>query len=530
MKNIQILFVALCVVIPVQSFSSSLLDRKYQLGTVGILKPWSNIDGILDQPVQQSLKEYFSRQSRFVLNDLSASESLLQRSKLSYSQIIVDLEILGQLAQLSRTESLIRTRVVKPDRGGRYHFTLEWLHAPKMEELSRIEFDLIEPTLPGTALSNSTMGEVLHENLDRLMASVPFAGMVTGRDEDRVTINLGSTARLLPGDILKVFTLSSIKKHPITHGVVDWGLVATGKILIEQVDEGMAFCRVIEEEPNKRIERYQKINLSNPSLPTGHQGRYPAYAGAGGAGSSSAQLEKEGAYDPSQIPRLGRVAAGPGLGSYSWQYSSRVESISNSGGGFAFGGKADVDLWLTQEWFVSLGLGTSSFNFTQKANAGNTPSPVSRSGGVNGTLSTYVMSVGYNYFINPGPFGTKVWGKVGYKSSSYTLPFSSSEVTAPSTMGSVLLGAGGEMSVTDQFSAFGELNFKLMSSFNQLLIPADPSNTSDIAFTLGGLYRYSSRISVRAALDIFATSANFKAGQNLSQKVVTFGPSVLYYF
>ena len=75
------------------------LDKLYSLETVGFLKSWDNVDGLFSEYVAAAYKEYFDGQSRFVLQDVSKSDALLTRAKISYGDLIEDREVLAQLTR-----------------------------------------------------------------------------------------------------------------------------------------------------------------------------------------------------------------------------------------------------------------------------------------------------------------------------------------------------------------------------------------------------------------------------------------------
>src|SRR4051812_21246579 len=66
------------------------LDRIYALETVGYLKSWDNVDGMFVDYVSTAYKEYFAKQSRFVLQDLTRGSDILAKSKLPYNKLIDD--------------------------------------------------------------------------------------------------------------------------------------------------------------------------------------------------------------------------------------------------------------------------------------------------------------------------------------------------------------------------------------------------------------------------------------------------------
>src|SRR4051794_15580243 len=128
--------------------ASSIVDRQYELETIGALRSTDNIDGLLADQLSEVFKKFLLNESRFTFTDLKTADLFFQQSKLSYSEIIKDPDILNRLARSVHLQSLIRTRVERKDHS--YKFWIEWLYTPKMNLLAQEEFSVDEPP-PGTA-------------------------------------------------------------------------------------------------------------------------------------------------------------------------------------------------------------------------------------------------------------------------------------------------------------------------------------------------------------------------------------------
>ena len=500
------------------SWASSSLDHQFNLKTVGFIKSWNNVDGILDEILTSAYHSYFTRKSRFTLHDLSQADAVLSRSKLPYGQILSDMDILKQVARSTRTETILKTKITKSGRD--YQFTLDWLHAPLMEVLGTQQFTLSEPE-EGVAFTSSDVTRMIHAQLDLLMAQVPFVGSVTGKDQDTVTLDLGFGSGLKVGDQIAVGTIDEVKRHPILNTVVDWQLSQTGRVIVEQTDEGMAFGRISTTVSGQEIVRQQKVlRVIASSLPV----TSPYEQGNEKTDENQDEDEEE------TPPKLGRFGITGLVGTYSRAFTNPSVDVANSGSGFVFGGQADVELWLTRKWFGNLELGNSFWNYTQKDVSTAVLSPASASGGVSGAMTHFKFNAGYSHAFTGDFLGPKGWLKLGYKSNSYTLPISTVEYTDSTSVSSIFFGIGGEVPLRSGWGGFVDLNFKLLSWVKQTLSTLDPSSVSDMEFLLGGTYRLNSRLTVRAGVQLLMTGAEFAVGQSFSQKNLTFQPSLLYYF
>jgi hypothetical protein len=461
-------------------------------------------------------QEYFSQQNRFVINDLSKADSLLSGSKIPYHKLIQDEDVLKQIARSTRTENLIKTRIIKE--GPRYIFGVDWFHAPHMELMATMSFSVDEPN-DGAPFGKDLISDALAKNLDLLMRQIPFLANISGRDNQSVTVNVGKRPELKPGDVLVAGTLEEVKVHPLLKKIMDWRIARTGRMVIEQIEEGMAFCKIIEEEPGKQILRNQKIiQIQTQILPVNP------------ANPSSSDPKEQDSTISAFAPTLGWMGLGFGLGSYGRQFSSQDPAVSNSGGGIALMTNAEGELWLTRKWFAQLKFGYGFWGFSQEDASTGVQSPISQNSGASGSVFSYQLDVGYSFWLTESLFGPRGWLKFGYKSNSYSLPISTAENTGPLSIGSVFLGIGGDLPIRGQWGALVNFDFRLLTSASQSWMSGDASGASDVALFLGGYYRWTPKMTIRGGLDIVANSADFSNGSSISQKTVTIGPSLLYYF
>ncbi|MEK7691883.1 MAG: hypothetical protein AAB425_12790 [Bdellovibrionota bacterium] len=240
-------------------------DRQYALETVGLLPAWDNADGIFVDYLKKAFEKYFNEQSRFVLKDIAPATELLRKSKVPYEKLIEDREILTRLSHTARVESLVRIGVRKD--GNKYSIKIDWLHAPKIEILGTVTAP-IEPASESKPGSNAALYASVAKAIDQVIARVPFRGQITGRDSSLVTVNIGKNAALRKNDILVIGTVEDVSIHPLLKQINTWSLVKTGRLVVETVDDKMAFCKVVDEEIGKKIDKYQKITqVISPMTP-----------------------------------------------------------------------------------------------------------------------------------------------------------------------------------------------------------------------------------------------------------------------
>lgn len=513
------------------SFGSSEQDKRYAFETIGFLRSIDNIDGLFAEYTANTYRTYFNKAARFTFVDLSKTDSIFSHSKLSYRKILEDRDILAQIAKTTHTELLLRTKIQKE--GSQYTFVLSLLHAPKMEIVALHRFRLEEPR-DGSIAGMDFVSEPLQENLDLLFAKIPFIGQVTGRDNASVTINLGKVGpggKVKPGDQLVIATLEDIKLHPLLKTAVEWNLVRVGKVVVEQVEDGLSFCRILEEEPGRQIGRYQKVtDLMSAGIEVKTENDFttesPLFK------NPSEQIIGD-LREPDNQARLGRISLSLPVGATTWQTNPASGSATPgtlSGGGITPGGNADAQFWFTRKWYAEGAIGFNFWNLSQQNSTTGTQTPASLGGGVSATGFSGKVAAGYSHFFSAQFSGPSGWIKAGYKTVATKLPTSASELTGPITFESLFIGLGGDLPILDNWGLRANFDYGAINSVSQFWITGSTSGVTDAELSLAGYYRFDPRMAVRLGFNIRSIHADFAGGQSVDQKNLSVTPELTYYF
>ncbi len=492
------------------SQASTELDRRFALETVAVLRAWDNVDGLFADYVQEAFRDYLAAQSRFVAIDATKVNSVLSSSKIPYGQLIEDPKILLQASRTLKAETLVRTRVYKEN--SNYRFQVDWLLAPQMEILSSDTFRLEQPA-PGKSFGVEELQTRLQQSLDRVIRKIPIQGHVTGRDQDSVTVNLGRSSGIRRGDTLKIGTLEEVKRHPLLKTVVDWRFDPTGEARVESVEDALSFAKILQENDRRPIARYQKIVTI---IKAEEDSKVEVLTG-----------EEAKARELRQSPKNGWFDGTLWIGSFKRDYSSSPTS-GKSGSGFLIGAKAEGQLWLTREWFTEMTLAGATSGYSQKDTATGV---ATASSGVSASLVRFKLGGGYTFFSTPDLFGPRGWIKGGFQTTSYRLPLSAAEETSSNSVKGLFLGVGGALPLREPFGLLLNLDFGILTSASDdNPAAASISGASSVNFYIGGYYRLDQRMTLKAGFEILSQGADYASGAGFSQKVITFGPSLVYYF
>ncbi len=488
------------------SFASPELDRQYALTSIGILRAWDNVDGLFGDMVTKTFSEHLADQSRFVVQDLTKANQLLMSSKVSYAKVIEDPEVLGTLAKNFKIDSFLRTKIYKE--GPNYRFTIDWVHAQKLQLIASESVEVAEPFKGEGKLGTEEFRGALRSALDRLIAHVPFKGSVTGRDQTSVTVNLGITSGIKKGDTLVFATLDEVKFHPLLKTIVDWRLTPTGKATVDEVDDGLAFAKVDTEEYGRQILRFQKIVQIIPAAES---------VSIASQSLDTEAMEKK-AKEP---PRIGYIAPGLMLGS-----ASR-ETATNTGSGMLYGLKAEAQSWFTSNVFGELRFAYGTAGFTQKSISTQTTNLE----GVSTSFSQYRLSLGYFYHVTSNFFGPKGWVKGGLQGTTYGLPLDSTTQTAKASYSGFFLGLGGDLPVRGDYGAILDVDFGVFGTgTDEGNFFGSSSGSSSLNVFVGGYGWIEPKMKLQVGIDFKSHSMDFLNGASISNRVFAISPSLLFYF
>jgi hypothetical protein len=215
-------------------------------------------------------------------------------------------------------------------------------------------------------------------------------------------------------------------------------------------------------------------------------------------------------------------------GVYSRDYSTGA-GTGKTGTALMLGPTAEGQLWFTREFFAELGFGYGFSSYSQKDIAAGSAATASTA--VSASMFRSQFSLGYSYSASPFVFGPKAFAKLGFQSTSFSLPISASEFTGPSKSSGLFLGVGGELPIRGPAVAVMNFDFGIINSASAKdFITASTISSQYVQFFLGGIYRYEPRMSFRFGVNVLGTSADFSDSTSLSQKVISIGPDFIFYF
>jgi hypothetical protein len=304
--------------------------------------------------------------------------------------------------------------------------------------------------------------------------------------------------------------LDDVKKHPLLKEIVEWRLTPVGKIEVDEVEDRIAFGHVTFEETPRTISRFQKITqiIPRPALET-----------------RTESIAQETATQPA---RWGFLNVGLWTGTFNRNYSTGVTALGKAGSGLLYGARGSSQLWINRDVFWNLDLGVASFGYSQKDLATGTLSSLS---GVSGSATLIRSDFGYHFYLSNDVFGPKAWIKAGYQMTGFSIPYDSTESTAPLSSSGVALGAGADLPLRDRLGA--RLDFEvgiLTTTVESSSTNTTPTTSNYGRFYFGGYLKYKPKLHFNLGVEVVTSGATFDTNNIASGKTFSFNPSASFYF
>jgi hypothetical protein len=318
----------------------------------------------------------------------------------------------------------------------------------------------------------------------KVIARVPYDGLILSRQQNRVTINLGKSDGLTKDQVITAVQIISMARHPKFNFLVSTEKEILGRIKILKIDETLSFGAIIAEKERGAIRKFAKVSGLN-QVNYGEPARLEEGSAAADINSRSdanavfGKDPKE--WLPVHPPAFGQVGMKVGLGSYSSAVNLATSSYEAKSSLFYPSIGLNGEVWLSPQWIVRAEL-------LQGVISTDNPRPGSQPSTINNNLSRYSLEFGYNFLLRDDFFGPKIVLSGGF--ASYNMFAQGTTPTALTTVtySGVLIGLGGSFPVTNdnKWYAGGKLNLFLLPN----MIESGPSSgtsskstVNDFSFT-----------------------------------------------
>lgn len=341
----------------------------------------------------------------------------------------------------------------------------------------------------------------------KLVAKLPYEGLILSRQGNRVTVNLGKSDGLVKDQVITAIQIISVNRHPKFNFLVSSEKEILGKIKILKVDETLSFGSIISEKERGAIRRLAKISgLSQVSYPE------PDSLGGAQEGDIGSRADAPVTFGkdpkewlPVRPPSFGQVGFSLAFGSYDSSVALDATGSLEAKSSFYPSLSVHGELWLNPNWIARAEI-TQGVISTSNPRSGSSP------GNLNHALSKYSLQLGYNFLLRDDFFGPKIQISGGFGTYRMFVDDSQPQALTTTTFNGFIVGLGGSFPVDEKkiWYAGGRLNLYLMPSLSESPNTSGGSPKVTINdFSLFAEKKIAENLKATGSLDFSLYSASF---------------------
>lgn len=347
----------------------------------------------------------------------------------------------------------------------------------------------------------------LEKLYQQMKSRLPYAGVILSRKNNQVTLNLGTLQGVQDGKELSVVQIIKVNRHPRFKFVVSTEKEIIGRVHVDKAEDSLSFGSIVLErsenvvQPGMKLEPIDFIAYTTP--PRSSDGK--SMTDLAQRPDTPVSLgENPTEWVPKASPSLGKFAFMLGLGNYAVNNTLSTVGAVNSSQTPTPSVHLDGELWLTPNWFASLGLKQYLLSL-KNSYPGSSPGTVS----VSSTQTT--LQFGYNFLLGEDFFGPKFQLLGGYSKFASTVDTSSPTAYTSLSFSGLALGLAGSLPVSEEMplTLGAKLMYYLNASVDESPVSSGSSSSAKItSFSLFGTYRWTEHMNIRGELmyDLFSAS------------------------
>lgn len=321
--------------------------------------------------------------------------------------------------------------------------------------------------------------------LELYEATIPYDGKVLGILGDQVTFSYPYRSDINVGQEFRVRRLSKKSKHPLLKKVVEWDSEVLARGQVHSLNNGQALGNIKVYEQNTKLMPGDWIVLED---------------------FAPQKALKEVTYTEAKANQFGK------LGFASLYFDIGSSSVgtntddNNKANGITYGFSAEVEAWVTREWFVTGALGRRLGTLEEESGSLSLST-------INITSGFYKVGGGFKYLPLGFFYGPQINLIAGYANYTYDVEESADDGFGKNSISGAYLGVGGNMPLQRGLRLFGQAEFMPFATFtDEDDIFGNEKSASSLVFKGGVKYQYSPLLSIDAALEVQNNSAKFKSG------------------
>ncbi|MCC6278209.1 MAG: hypothetical protein IT289_09875 [Oligoflexia bacterium] len=491
--------------VPVKNSFISEVDRQLTIKKVGVLPATDNVGGLYARYLEEKTKALVK--SSHFFDEIAVTGADARRNSDFYERDPVEVK---RLANAAGADALLAAQVTKTPQGLTISLSLFMAFDGQLL--------LQEESANAANFPVADMEKKTGELFGKLVAKIPYRGLILSRQGNRVTMSVGTNDGVRENAILSIEQILAAKRHPKRKFLISTDKEIIGKVRVAKVEETLSFGVIIQEKeagavgPDSKVTGLDFVNYADPGgvkagpNPENELGKDPVSFGS-----------NPKAWIPEAAPSLGRLTVALGLGSL--KNSVTIQDIS-TGSQNSYSSTAslypsidlDGELWITPNWFMGARISQGILSFSN-------PQSGSSPGTLNSNNAHYSLHLGYYFLLQDDFWGPKINVHLGFGRYTLFVDASTPLTFTSAAYSGLYLGGGGSIPVTrDRLWLLDlALDRYVYPTITETPVSSGGASESSVTtFKIGGGYRLTQRFVISAHLGFEFYSSTFTGVGNRS--------------
>ena len=317
--------------------------------------------------------------------------------------------------------------------------------------------------------------------LELYETTIPYDGRVIGVLGDQITFDFAKSKRVAVGQAFKIKRFSIKKRHPLLKKIVEWesNPVANGKVFNLSRGQGLGVIKVYTSETKVRPGDWIRLEKFDPRKV-----------------SDDKNFSK---YEEHKFGKLGDLSLAFVMASHT--ATTNAVTGNNKMNGFLFGISAEVESWITRNYFVH-----GEFSKKIGSLSKSSGSPSSDTAGQN--IGTLKLAGGFKYLPMGYFYGPQVNIYGGWVKYSYQMDESPTDGFGANSVSGIMLGMGGNIPLKKGVRVFSSGEIIPFGEFSDSdNIFGSTKSLSSLVLEVGAHYQWSSTIRILGSFEVISNSA-----------------------
>lgn len=366
-----------------------------------------------------------------------------------------------------------------------------------------------------------------YENLyASLKSRIPYQGIILSRNQDQVTINIGSAHGAVANQEVLAIHIAKLNLHPKTNAYLSSEKVILGKVQLTKVDEYLSFGKILFEREPQILKKETKIEFSKLDRPSLASTPRPEEGFAGPSDSP------KGEWVPRQAPQYGRISITGGLVQYTQNINFQTSGSKTISQWITPTVKGSAELWLNPQFHMELFIRQSTFKVSN-------PLEGSEPGSLNISLSQYQVKAKYNYELESEARSPQFQVALGIGSFQALADKSNPLSLSNQSYGGALLGFKGIFPVSEENPV--DLGIYFNYFLSKTIKDSSEATTSGVQINdFGAILRYNKSLNLAYVFELsfesYSTDLDATTGtrtdpaSNISNRLMTTLAGIEYSF